>query len=381
MKLLVCSHPCVTPVNQALFAAVERLTGWDLTLVVPAQWETEYGPRTADRWPAFRGDLVPIPVLGSGSVPLHVYWSTFTQLLRQRRPDAIYVHNEPYAASTAQLWLANRSTLGVPLGFYSAQNIVKQYPPPFRWTEQAVYRSAQFAFPCAESVLETLREKGYAGPATPLPLGIDPTLYAPAPDAAPLRANLAEGAEVLFGYVGRVTEEKGLPTLLDALARLPTDLNWRLVVVGTGDWDTAFDARAAALGLSNRVTRIGYVEHTEVPRYYSAFDLLVVPSETQPTWKEQFGRVLVESMACGTAVVGSSSGEIPNVLRRTGGGLVFPERDAGALADTLATLGTAPSRRAALAQRGRQTVLNEFTNDALALRFATTVERSVSHPA
>ncbi|MFP4228439.1 MAG: glycosyltransferase family 4 protein [Salinivenus sp.] len=381
MKLLVCSHPCVTPVNQAFFAVVEQQTGWDLTLVVPSSWKTEYGPRQAERWPDFRGTLCPIPVLGSGNVPLHVYRTSFMQLLRSVHPDAIYVHNEPYAASTAQLWLANRATRNVPMGFYSAQNIVKQYPLPFRWTEQAVYRAAQFAFPCAESVLDTLRTKGYDGPATVLPLGVDATLYAPDPSAPALRAELARGADVLFGYVGRVTEEKGLPTLLDALHRLPHSLNWRLVVLGTGTWASAFDQRAAALGLADRITQLGYVEHTEVPRYYSAFDLLVVPSETQPTWKEQFGRVLIESLACGTPVVGSSSGEIPAVVRRTGGGLVFPEGQADALADQLTTLATDPDRRAALSQAGCHSVQTAFTNEALARRFADTVAQSVSLPA
>ncbi|MFO8100173.1 MAG: glycosyltransferase family 4 protein [Salinibacter sp.] len=381
MKLLVCSHPCVTPVNQAFFAEVERQTGWDLTLVVPSSWKTEYGPRQAERWPAFRGDLCPIPVLGSGNIPLHVYRATFLRLLRSVQPDAIYVHNEPYAASTAQLWLANRATQNVPMGFYSAQNIVKQYPPPFRWTEQAVYRSAQFAFPCAESVRDTLRAKGYAGPATVLPLGVDATLYAPDPSTRALRAELADGAEVLFGYVGRITEEKGLPTLLDALHQVPDALNWRLVVLGTGDWASAFDQRAAALGLTARITRLGYVEHTAVPRYYAAFDLLVVPSETQPTWKEQFGRVLVESLACGTPVVGSSSGEIPIVVRRTGGGLVFPEGQATALANRLTTLATDPEQRAALGRTGRENVRTAFTNEALARRFADTVAQTVSLPA
>lgn len=381
MKLLVCSHPCVTPVNQAFFAEVERQTGWDLTLVVPASWETEYGLRRAKRWPSLRGTLVPIPVWGSGSVPLHVYCTTFTQLLREVQPDALYVHNEPYAASTAQLWLANRATEDVPMGFYSAQNITKDYPPPFRWSEQALYRSAQFAFPCAESVLDTLRAKGYSGPATPLPLGIDASLYAPSPSARTLRAELAEGADVVFGYVGRITKEKGLPTLLQALHRLPHTLDWHLVVLGEGDWATKFDEHAAARGLTSRITRLGYVDHTEVPQYYAAFDLLVVPSETQPTWKEQFGRVLIESLACGTPVVGSSSGEIPVVVRRTGGGLIFPEGEAAALAEQLAHLGTRPDRRTALARTGRQAVLNEFTNEALARRFADTISRAVTCPA
>ena len=380
MKLLILSHPCVTPINQAFFAEVEQQTQWDITIVVPAQWETEYGPRRATRWPDFQGTLHTVPVWGSGNVPLHLYQSTFMRQLRATRPDAIYVHNEAYAASTAQMWLANRATLNAPLGFYSAQNLIKQYPPPFRWTEQAIYRSARFAFPCSESALDTLRAKGYEGPATYLPLGVDDGLYAPAPDREALRAQLAPDADILFGFVGRLSPEKGLLTLLDALAQLPPSLNWHLALVGTGPQQAAFDARADALGLSSRITQVGFVEHPEVPRYYSAFDLVVLPSETLPTLKEQFGRVIVESLACGTPVLGSSSGEIPRVIEQTGGGITVPERDADALAECLLALARDPARRATLAETGRRTVRSTFTNGPLATRFAETIERAVAHP-
>ena len=60
---------------------------------------------------------------------------------------------------------------------------------------------------------------------------------------------------------------------------------------------------------------------------YAQLDVLVLPSHTTPTWKEQFGRVIVEALWCGVPVVGSDSGEIPWLIELTGGGLVFPEGD------------------------------------------------------
>ena len=65
---------------------------------------------------------------------------------------------------------------------------------------------------------------------------------------------------------------------------------------------------------------------------YAQLDVLVLPSRTTPTWKEQFGRVIVEALWCGVPVVGSDSGEIPWLIGLTGGGLMFPEGDHAALA-------------------------------------------------
>jgi len=83
--------------------------------------------------------------------------------------------------------------------------------------------------------------------------------------------------------------------------------------------------------------------------------------------------VIIEAMACGTAVIGSDSGEIPNVIRRTQGGLVFPEKDIPALAEQIQTLIQDPAYRNSLASQGRLSVLSDFTDKALAVRFAKAI--------
>ena len=83
------------------------------------------------------------------------------------------------------------------------------------------------------------------------------------------------------------------------------------------------------------MTFTGYIPHDEAARYLASFDVLVLPSETQPNWKEQFGRVVIEAMACGTPVVGSDSGAIPRLIESTGGGLIFHEGVPQHLADQL----------------------------------------------
>ncbi|HSM80173.1 MAG TPA: glycosyltransferase, partial [Nodosilinea sp.] len=114
------------------------------------------------------------------------------------------------------------------------------------------------------------------------------------------------------------------------------------------------------------------IPHDQVPDYINLMHTLVLPSETTDTfktltakgWKEQFGHVLIEAMACAVPVIGSDSGEIPHVIDRAG--LVFPEGNAPALADHLRLLMEQPDQRQALAEAGYQRAMGRYTNRALA---------------
>ena len=377
MKVLVISHPCVTPINQQFYAEVEKQTGWEITIVVPANWESEYGgkPILPERWPEYSGKLLTISTWMSGNIPLHLYRSGFTKLLKELDPDAIYVNHEPYGVATAQVYLANILSINRPIGFFTWQNIFKRYPLPFDQLQRFVFGRSYFAFSGSQSAREILREKGYDGPCELLPGAIDPEIYFPRSEADDLKASLkANEDEVLIGYMGRIVEEKGFRTLAQALGAIRS-LPWRLVIVGAGDYQAEFSGQMDGLGLSDRVNYLGYVPHSEAPTYLSAFDLLVIPSETRANWKEQFGRVIIESMACLTPVVGSSSGEIPNLIGATGGGLVFDEGDADALAKQLSSLVTDAALRRQIAERGRQSVLAQYNTSAIARRFIDEINR------
>jgi glycosyltransferase involved in cell wall biosynthesis len=98
-------------------------------------------------------------------------------------------------------------------------------------------------------------------------------------------------------------------------------------------------------------------------------DVLALTSRTLPNWKEQFGRVLVEAMACGVPVIGSSSGEIPHVIGDAG--LIVHEEDVDGLRNGLLQLMRDDALRLELGRRGRQRVLERFTQARVA---AETVE-------
>jgi glycosyltransferase involved in cell wall biosynthesis len=373
MKLLIVSHSCATATNQRLYAELEAATGWDLTLAIPAQWKDEFGNHL-DEPPCdgLKARVIKVPVLGNGNIILHCYRKVWGRFLKEEKFDAIYLNHEPYALATAQICLANDDPKTA-FGFYSCQNIHKQYPFPFSSLERMVYRRSQFAFPITEAVDAVLRAKGYKGKTTICPLPLDPALYHPRSEAENHGMIPRGSGEVVIGFVGRLVESKGLGTLALALAQL-ADLPWKLVLIGTGAFEGGLRELLKSKGLSERVTFHGYVPHEETPKYLSAFDMLVLPSETQPNWKEQFGRVIPEALACGAAVVGSDSGEIPNLIRTSGGGLVFPERNAEAFADALRTLILNPQQRKDYANAGMKWANDHLSLRAVAQQMACTLE-------
>jgi glycosyltransferase involved in cell wall biosynthesis len=111
---------------------------------------------------------------------------------------------------------------------------------------------------------------------------------------------------------------------------------------------------------------MGQQPSTALPAIMRRFAVLVGPSLTTPRWKEQFGRMLVEAMACGVPVIGSTSGEIPDVIGDAG--IVVPEGDSVALRTAIARLRDDARERHDLAERGRARVLALFTQQAVARR-------------
>lgn len=371
MNLFVVSHPCVTPVNQGLFESLERRTGWRITLAVPRVWRTEYGLHRAQRWPGFSGQILPLPAWPIGNIPLHIYLARLSEILNEASPDLIYVHHEPYALATAQLFWANSRGPRVPIGFYAAQNISKRYPPPVGWTERRVLASAAFALPVTNDALDVLRSHGYAGSALVFPLGIDSRILYPTEHRAATN-------DFTIGFVGRLSREKGLHILLQAMARMSAHRP-RLVVAGAGPESESLKAQAESLALGERVEWLGYVPHDRVVDIYRRLDLLAIPSLTVLGRREQFGRVVVEALACGVPVVTSDTGELPALVAATGGGWVTPEGDEMALASLLDMLQgdrTAIRERAA---RGRAKTLESYENNVLADRLAVFLTGVLEH--
>lgn len=354
MKVLMVSKACYLAAYRRKLVEMAALSGMDLTLMVPLYWGT--GKRRALLEEGERGGyqmMVENPVL-NGHFHLHFYPHLAGHLSRIR-PDLLHIDEEPYDLVTLHA-LRAAARAGVKVIFFTWQNLWRAFPLPFGLMERYVLGRAQGAIAGSASAAEVLRRKGYRGPLAVIPqFGVDPEVFRPSQESPPLRP-------FTIGYAGRLVREKGLHVLLEAAAGLEGD--WRLVVVGEGPLRQEMEEEAARLGLGPRVRFLGGASSREMPVCYSEMDVLAVPSLTVPHWKEQFGRVIVEAMACGVPVVGSDSGEIPDVMGEAG--LVVPEGDSGALRGALARLMNSPDLRSDLGRLGRERVLAHYTHRRVA---------------
>ncbi len=375
------SKALVVAAYQQKAEEIARL-GVDLTVLIPPFWQDSRGRQVANQ-PAVeqraagqhngKGCCIKVvPVRFNGHFHIHHY-PTLAHELAQIRPDILHMDEEPYNLAT---WLGLRAArrLSIVGTFFTWQNLYRRYPLPFRWLEQGNYRCAPIAIAGNQNAATVLRRKGYVGDVDVIPqFGVDPAIFCPRPQQSTphLSAGLPDRLEI--GYAGGLLPEKGVDLLLHACARLAG--NWRLHLAGEGKAEGHLRELATALKIADRVIFCGRVDSLQMADWYRRLDVFVLPSRTTPTWMEQFGRVLIEAMASGVAVIGSDSGEIPVVIGATG--LTFAEDSVGELQQQLQRLMTNPDRRCALAEAGRQRVLGRYTMQQVAQQTVRVYQRLI----
>ncbi len=350
------SKALVVGIYQRKAEEIARHEGIELVAIVPPGWREPSAPLQLERVYTAGYELVVSPMRLDGHFHLF-FFPELRRLLDRHRPDLFHIDEEPYNLAS---FLATRAAIrrGIPSMFFTWQNLARSYPLPFGWMEQFVYRHSAWAIAGNEAAEAVLRSKGYEGPCSVIPqFGVDPDLFAPSPNSA-----RGAGRPFTIGFTGRLVPEKGIATLVEVCAGLGGE--FRLVIIGQGPERAATETLARQVGLADRIILREPVPSVHMPDELRQLDVLVLPSRSQANWTEQFGRVLVEAMACGVPVIGSTCGEIPNVIGDAG--LIFPEGDAAALRAALERLIASDELRTDLARRGRQRVLDRFTHERIA---------------
>ena len=358
IRVLRIAHASLTPsLRERERALVNECPDIDLQVVTTKRWE-EAGVDVC----VTPDDLFPVTggrALLSKHIQLFAYDPRpLITALRHHRPHLIDLNHEPYSVACAEVlalrdWMMPR----VPVVMQVAQNIDRQYPPPFNWLQQRALRKVAAAYACNESARELLRARGFDGPVSIIPFGVNTRVFAPSP-----KTESANDA-LTIGFVGRMLPGKGLNVLANALSHIAS-LNWKLLLVGDGPERAAFEAKLATYQLLDRSRFTGAVSYQEIPELFHQMDLFIMPTRTTGRIREQFGRVLVEAMASGVPVVGTTCGAIPDVMGSAG--LVVTENDAQALAGAIRQLLTNADLRTRLAISGRQHVEQNYSWELVA---------------
>lgn len=367
-KLLVVSHAMVQEMNRSRWLRLSESYPFSVRLVVPAHWSsTWFGERTdwcpvPVQMPFF--EVRPVPVTDTFRWGRYFLKSS-TMAVQGFSPDVVLVYGEEFSFILHQMmFVHHRLFPRAKLGFFTWNNlgiVCGRRRWLKHWLWRRTCRGTDFAVTGNSEGRRLLEDAGYPHHLITEPeIGVDETRFIP--DHTRREAVRRElGLQgVVVGFVGRFTEAKGIIDLIDALAGCEPGI--QVLLAGDGDLRDVLMARTSAAGL--RVHFTGNVSPEHMPDILRAMDCLVLPSRTTASWKEQFGLVLTEAMACGIPVVGSDSGAIPEVIGDAG--IVFPEGDVMALRAALQQLVTSEPLRARLGQAGRERCLSKYSAKGLA---------------
>ena len=353
--------------------------GIDLTLVVPKGWR-EYGKPFPEDPPSLglpmRRERIRCSEMPIVRWYLH-YYPDMRRILDELQPDVIHLWEEPWSVVAAQaVRLRNVHCPRAGLVLETDQNVRRRLLPPFEQIRRYTLHNIDALIVRHPEALAVSQACGYRGPSRIVEYCVDGAVFHPGDRDAARAAFGARGFTI--GYAGRIIAAKGLDTVLDAMMR--ADPSITLLVLGDGPDADALAARVQELGLSGRVRIHPSLPLEGVARFMNALDAFVLMSRTMPTWKEQFGRVIMEAQSCGIPVIGSSSGAIPSVIGP--GGWVVEEDDVAGLQALLDRLVRDPSLLATAragcrqqAQRFSQATVGAALRDVLELAHERRTDR------
>lgn len=377
MRILVASHTYIVDLNCEKLRYLSRIAPEiQVTVVVPQKWQpggvqnkviiSKYQDKGNFK-------IFPISNFSRNHQGLLTFGPDLIPLLQKFRPQIIQVEQASRALAYAEMIILNK-LLGLKAKnlFFTWWNLPYELKFPVSLLEKFNLDHSDGIIAGNQDGADILRHRGYKKKIKVMPqLGVDERVFYPHKQPALSQELGINADDFVVGFVGRFVPEKGLLTLMKSLITIQHK-PWKLLLLGRGKLKDEIMKVTTENNLQDRVIIIESVPHDQVARYINLMSTLVLPSETTYQfktltavgWKEQFGHVLIEAMACQVPVIGSNSGEIPYVIDNAG--LVFPEGDFLALASCLTQLMDDPNLRQDIGYKGYEKVMLRYTNQALA---------------
>lgn len=351
MKILFVSHSSILRQNQQKLEILASVYGHKICLCTPPFW--------------FENGIKFTPFTGGsiGYVTGNVYifkkrmfqiYLNACDLVRKFDPDIVHIEEEPFTMPAWQFVKAAKK-YGKKSLFFSWENLDRSYNPIFTYFNNYCIKYSGAIIAGNEEAKNIFKSRGFSGPVEVIPqYGLNMEDFI-------IKKRKSGTGLFILGYVGRITPEKGIETLVDSLRGLD---NVKLMMAGTGNPEYTAKIMKMASTTGADVEFSGFLGRDRISGFLSSIDALVLPSITTPQWKEQFGRVIIEAFASRIPVIGSSSGEIPNVIGDAG--LVFEEGSAERLGKCIKKITADRVLYDELADKGFNRVRTNYTNSIIA---------------
>lgn len=391
ITIAIVSHALVVPENRNRWRLLAEDKKYEVHLLVPEIWQSEwFGEDDATIYETKSESdgnfhIHPIATTDRKNWGKYLFKSTDAHL-RKISPDLIYIvheesiliHHQIYLykklyAPKAKVIFFSMNARGVP--YTRENNPLKRAVKRAMWNN--IRKNTDAALVHYPGCLDSLRDGGYRKPIyMQTQIGVDEKLFRPDStlrDEYRKRLSIAKD-EIVIGYVGRLTEAKGIRELIPTFLQLSkSHSNIRLLLVGNGDLKNWIESQVTEADMSERVTVTGFVAQGDVPGYMNAMDIFVLGSKTMPDWIDTFPLVTVQAQATGLPVVASTSGSIPWQLGDSA--LLFTEGDRDELRERLEEFIENPPLRREYAQKGRERSLSYFCIGGMTENFKRIIEQ------
>ena len=337
MKILYIWHGAVEKAYRKIFAAMTK-QGHEIHLITAHRWTEASRDQRCTTHEENGYKIYPLRVAFRNHIRSFFFLSIgkMIHLLKTLRPEVVYIKEEPYSLACFQtVSLIRLFSPQSKVIVESDENMNTHHPWLYRQTERFVFQHIHGIASVPTAGIDLYKQKGFCGKQWKTSYFVDTEIFHQVDKEKAERVFPEINHPALrIGYVGRITAEKGLDTALAALQHLLDQGNEaHLYILGkmAEEYASQFSLLLRSPSLQSHVHVLSPRPVEDLVFFYNAIDVLVLPSRSTSWWIEQFGRVIVEAMACGTPVIGSSSGEIPYVIGKSD--WIFPEGDVDKLLD------------------------------------------------
>ncbi|MBF0465494.1 MAG: glycosyltransferase family 4 protein [Nitrospirae bacterium] len=362
IRVLISWHAATENHNRRLITELVS-KGIVVKAIVPTWWDEGSKKTVFEKQQYDNYKIVSTPTVFTNHIRAFFY-PDFLKIYREIaefKPHIIHIMEEPFSLASYEFITVSKLLTPKPkIILYSYENIDFRQKFPYSYFQSYNLKNADAITVVPAESVSIWKNRGFRKAIYTIPPGVDTTLYEESTGIK--RPDMIHKAKNAFkiGYAGRIIPEKGIETVVMAVAILKDrGRDCVFFIAGGGTHKGELQKLISEAGINDLVYFLDAISQNEMPAFYNSLDVLVLPSLTTDRWKEQFGRVLIEAMASKTPVIGSSSGEIPTVIGNSG--LVFRENDALHLADSIQKLMDNTELRAELSKSGHERVHDNYT--------------------